>query len=70
MISLEGIKINKNNVAYIKVVKRGLVIPPHEDNRSWTIMVKFIDGEHIYIGDYSTQGYAQDRLDEIEILGD
>lgn len=68
MIDIEGVKINKNNVNYIKITQKGLPIPNREDNRTWTIMVNFINGEFAYIGNYSTQGYAQDRLNEMKIL--
>ncbi|MBS6509689.1 MAG: hypothetical protein KH369_15920 [Paraclostridium bifermentans] len=65
MISIEGVKINENNVTHIRVTKKGIPVPPNrEDDRVWTIRVEFINGSYIYIGDYSTKGYAQDRLNE------
>ncbi|MDU3775714.1 MAG: hypothetical protein E7G47_10880 [Clostridium perfringens] len=69
MISIEGMKINESNVTYIRVVKKGIPAPPNiKDDRSWTIMVKFINGDFTYIGNYSTKGYAQDILNEMKLL--
>ncbi len=68
MLDLQGVKLVKKNISYIKVIKKGFPTPNKKDERSWTIMVKFINESYICIGDYSTQGYAQDRLDEIKFL--
>lgn len=65
MIDIQGVKLIKDNIAYIKVAQEG---EPYEEDISWTIKVKFINGEIIRIGNYSTEGYAQDRLNEIEII--
>lgn len=65
MIDIQGVKLIKDNIAYIKVAQEG---EPYEEDISWTIKVNFINGETIRIGNYSTEGYAQDRLDEMKII--